>query len=461
MNSRRGGPFRTALAALATIGALVVSAGPALADESATPTTQAVAYHAEWVPYLEPPGNPAAVCLVDSGVNLTPDTPADSAGGPIVRRLAVDGGPGTAANTTWEGLHGTRMASSGAAPQNGWGAVGVWPGAHIVSIRAMPSDRTTFPFDNYQRAIDLCERNSDAFNIVAVNLSLACQCPPGDDERSVLDDRISRAHTNGISVVAAAGNNADALGSPASEAGVFAIAAGDRAGGLCSFSNRGVGIDLIGPGCELDLADPSSGQLWSDYEGGTSAASMTASTVLALLRSYRPDLGWQNAEQLLAGSGRSSPAGPLLDVEALFRTAGLGALVEAAKARAPAPDAARAPSGSSGTTQTTPDVVGGIRLDSGTSGPGRFPAPRLDSVLRIGRRLTVSVRNRPRGARLVVLVQRRVGEFGFATLVKSQRTTDTLPIRLPRRGKPARLVLRYELPKRPARTSPSLYRGIG
>src|SRR5436190_6195399 len=157
-------PLRRRLAATVVgvvfAGLAALSATSAAADESAMPTAQAVAANADWVPYLDPPAKPAAVCLVDSGVDVTPDTPADSPDGPIVKRLSLDGGPGTAANTTWEGGHGTRMAFVGAAPINGWGAVGFWPGARIVSIRALPTDSTEFPFDDYSRAMFLCNKET-------------------------------------------------------------------------------------------------------------------------------------------------------------------------------------------------------------------------------------------------------------------------------------------------------------
>src|SRR5262245_37097872 len=78
------------------IAAAWALAGGASADESAWPTAQAVAANATWVPYLDPPPKPAAICLVDSGVDITPDTPADSPDGPILKRLSLDGGPGTA-----------------------------------------------------------------------------------------------------------------------------------------------------------------------------------------------------------------------------------------------------------------------------------------------------------------------------------------------------------------------------
>src|SRR6476620_5658067 len=65
--SPRQGKFRLRRLAAAAACALSVFAligPPAAADEWAGPTTQAMAYNAEWVPYLDPPAKPAAVCLV-------------------------------------------------------------------------------------------------------------------------------------------------------------------------------------------------------------------------------------------------------------------------------------------------------------------------------------------------------------------------------------------------------------
>jgi hypothetical protein len=74
----RGTGLVRCVAAVAMSAALASAslAASATAAESAWPTVQATAANAAWVPYLDPPPKPAAICLVDSGVNVTPDTPA-------------------------------------------------------------------------------------------------------------------------------------------------------------------------------------------------------------------------------------------------------------------------------------------------------------------------------------------------------------------------------------------------
>ena len=464
MSPRQGKVRLRRFAAAGACALLVAIAGvaPASADEWSGPTTQAVAYNADWVPYLDPPEKPAAVCLVDSGVAITPDTPADSPTGPIVKRLALDGGPGTEAGASWPGMHGTRMAFVGAAPVNGWGAVGFWPGARVVSIRAMAIADTDFPFDSYARAVGLCTKQATSLNIVAVNLSLSCSCSPTPDEVGRLDEQIAKAHNNGESVVAAAGNNASEVGHPANQSGVVGVAAGDRNGALCAFSNRGETVDLTAPGCDLDLADPNSGALWSAYESGTSGAAMTASVTLALLRSYRPELGWAGAEQLLLRASQGGTSASAIDVERLFRDAGLSPLVDKAKSHLPAGNSL----GSFGPGDRDANPT---ELASGSDTPDvtssrtrtRLPKPRLDSFLKLGHRLTIAVSNRPPTAELAITIMRRRGKRGYRTITIRRASSDVLTMRVSKpQGALARLGIRYTLPREPSRTSRPLYQQV-
>jgi hypothetical protein len=439
----------------------------AQADESYAPTAQAAAYNAAWVPYLDPPQKLAAVCLVDSGVDVTPDTPADSPDGPIIERTALDGGPGTGVDSD----HGTYMAMEAGAPVNGWGTIGFWPGLRIYSIRALPQGQTTFPFASYTTAVNKCAKESTAVNIVAVNLSLACNCSYDSADLAALENMVATAHSRyDVSVVASAGNNASTVGMPAAASGVFGVGAGNLDGALCAFSNSGPELDLIAPGCQLDGAWPSTGEPFVNWIGGTSPAAAIASATIALVRSYRPDLDWQAAEQLLRSSAHASTAGEdALDVEAAFRAAGLGDLVDAAKQRMPPlppPTSTNPGSSTQAGGQDTPSAPlshapSSIWADAGSSyASDALPVPRVDSVRRLGRKLIVSVGNRPRFVRLIVLLQVRLGEFGYATAQRSVHAKDTLIVRIPRRWDGGRLVLRYELSKRPNRASADVYRAV-
>src|SRR6266498_2986438 len=82
----------------ASAAALAAVPGSALAAESPNPPRHLADYHLDWLNYVAPedlPPSRAAVCIVDSGLAVTPDTPpTDATNGPILYRLATDGGSG-------------------------------------------------------------------------------------------------------------------------------------------------------------------------------------------------------------------------------------------------------------------------------------------------------------------------------------------------------------------------------
>src|SRR3954470_3731341 len=116
------------LAPTATLTALALTGAPPATAEYKTTTAQALAAHAEWLPYAPPPPNgAAAVCLVDTGVDLNPDTASN-----VIARIALDGGDPSDLS---DSKHGTQMAMVMGAPINDWGMVGAWPGLRILSVR--------------------------------------------------------------------------------------------------------------------------------------------------------------------------------------------------------------------------------------------------------------------------------------------------------------------------------------
>src|SRR3954468_13149822 len=137
-------PASTAM--LATL-AVVTGAPPAHAEYKTT-TSQALAAHAEWLPYAPPPANgAAAVCLVDTGVDLNPDTASN-----VIARIALDGGDPSDLS---DSKHGTQMAMVMGAPMNDWGMVGFWPGVRIVSIRVQRGTEVV-RFAAYENGLRRC-----------------------------------------------------------------------------------------------------------------------------------------------------------------------------------------------------------------------------------------------------------------------------------------------------------------
>jgi hypothetical protein len=459
MTSGRGTSLARALAALFACLACVGTGSAAWAAESTWPTAQAVAAHAEWVPYLDPPAKPAAICLVDSGIDVTPDTPPDSPAGPIVERTSLDGGPGTDVDPNH---HGTYMAMTAGAPANDWGTIGFWPGVRIVSVRAMPVGATSFPFDDYRRAIDECRIRAPGDHVAAVNLSLDCSCEPTSGENERFEDTVVVAHHANVNVVASAGNSASAVGAPANEPGVFAVGAAQTAtGALCSFSNRG-GLSLSAPGCGLDGAWPATGQPFINWAGGTSAAAAQVSATIALLRSYRPDLEWDAVEDLVRRVSTSSE-GPALNIEATFHGAGLQGLVDRAKAREATtnPGDATPPTGplqrSAG--PTSGDDTARLRIE--VTARRATVVPRVSQLHRTARRLTLRVLNRPTRAWLDVTVQVGAGtEFGYATVAHAARRADTIALALRRFHRQLRLRVRFVADGHKHTYSSPLYRWL-
>ena len=128
-------PRRRLLMALVGV-VFLLSATSASAEVQ--PTLQARVANAEFLAYAPPPPKPAAVCLIDSGVDLNPDT------APLIaERISLDGGSG---DDVLPSKHGTQMAMVMGAPANGWGMVGIWPYLKIVSVRATPAGQEGFEF---------------------------------------------------------------------------------------------------------------------------------------------------------------------------------------------------------------------------------------------------------------------------------------------------------------------------
>jgi hypothetical protein len=306
------------LAPPALLAALALTGAPPAIAEYKTTTAQALAAHAEWLPYAPPPPNgAAAVCLVDTGVDLNPDTASN-----VIARIALDGGDPSDLS---ESKHGTQMAMVMGAPINDWGMVGFWPGVRIVSVRASNGSDPHVPFVSYTNALRICQEHMADHNVRVIELALSGSALPTDEERRDFANAVARARQQGLSVVASGGNGADETPAPANFAGVLSVGAGALGGGSC-FQSRS-SYDVLAPGCDLDQADPFSGKPTTGA-AGSSQASALASSVLAALRAYRPDLAPSAAEDLLLGTAQ--PDSPTLNATTSFQAASLSSVIEEA-----------------------------------------------------------------------------------------------------------------------------------
>ena len=371
---------------------------PAMASAETGITTQATADNGAFLPYAPAPAQLSGLCLVDTGVNLNPDTE-----GVVVERTALDGGSGNDVSST---LHGTVLAMMAGAPANGWGMVGTAPHAvQIVSVRILESGQTTFPFTAYSSGITECLELRHKYNIRVINLSLGTSESPSGESYEALTNAVERATNYGVAVVAAAGNDdGGAVEYPAAYPRVLSVGATDtQGGGFCSFSNRGEGLRLLAPGCDLDGANPVSGEPDYDYWQGTSEASAIAAAALDALDSYQPGLSPEAAEKDLTEADNGT-----LDIAQTFRNAGLGAIVTAGEAAEPGAQ-------SNSTPASSPQPVSPLAAMTLMQPFGR-PQARLR---RVKHRLVLALAGRPSEAQVQV---RYLGHRGRSRQLRVLRT---------------------------------------
>src|SRR3954454_14051929 len=180
------------LAPTATVAALALTGAPPADAEYKTTTSQALAAHAEWLPYAPPPPNgAAAVCLVDTGVDLNPDTASN-----VIARIALDGGDPSDLS---DSKHGTQMAMVMGAPINDWGMVGFWPAVRIVSVRAAAGSEV-IPSDSYQNGVERCRELRMSTGVRVISLALAGAAPT-EAQQANLREVMADARRRDLSVV--------------------------------------------------------------------------------------------------------------------------------------------------------------------------------------------------------------------------------------------------------------------
>ncbi|CUA80783.1 S8 family peptidase [Anoxybacillus suryakundensis] len=189
-------------------------------------------------------------------------------------------------------VHGTHVAGIiGANANNGIGAHGVNPNVKILPIDVFGGGWGASDYTIAQGILYAIEKGAKV-----INMSLG-----GYFSSPILEEAVQKAIDAGITVVAAAGNEAtDMYSIPASYEGVISVGATDSKNKLAEFSNYGPSVDLVAPGVDVYslIYDYTKGSSFAELSG-TSMASPVVAGVASLLLSKYPNLKPYQVEWIL------------------------------------------------------------------------------------------------------------------------------------------------------------------
>ena len=181
--------------------------------------------------------------------------------------------------------HGTATAAVAAAPFNGIGIAGIWPGMRALNLPVPSQIRCSDSSSNIHRAV--------AAGAAVINMSYGSASPCFAEY-----EQLQRATRAGVTLVAAAGNElaqGNPLEFPASLPHVLTVAAVNGNSKATYFSNANAAVDLSAPGEGVLTAVPAAfdGDRNPDgYESldGTSFSAPMVAAAAAWVRAERPDL---------------------------------------------------------------------------------------------------------------------------------------------------------------------------
>lgn len=199
--------------------------------------------------------------------------------------------------------HGTFVAGLAAAESsNSQGVSGVSWGSRILPLQAL-SDAG----EGYTVSVALAIRYAVDAGAQIINMSLGSD---GDDE--LVAEQIDYAIDQGVTVVAAAGNDGvGQLSYPANYPGVIAVGATDSSDNRASFSNYGANLSLVAPGtssiCSTAWSNSNQTHHYVCGYSGTSFSSPIVAGAAALLLSQNPTLNPAQVKTALQDSAAKLP----------------------------------------------------------------------------------------------------------------------------------------------------------
>jgi hypothetical protein len=196
-------------------------------------------------------------------------------------------------------LHGTATAGVAAAPLNGVGFTGIWPGMRALNIPLPEQIGCSDSARGISRAVKA--------KVAVLNMSYGSAMPCYSEYVAV-----QYANAAGIAVVAAAGNefaDGNPLEFPASLPHVITVAAVDGDGKAAYFSNANAAIDLSAPGVGIFTSAPKTLDTDGNQDGymqldGTSFAAPMVAAATTWVRTARPELTVDQLAQVIRISAR-------------------------------------------------------------------------------------------------------------------------------------------------------------
>lgn len=257
-------------------------------------------------------GRGESVCVIDTGVDYN----HSSLGGCLGAGCKVSGGHdfvNNDANPDDDHGHGTHVAGIVAANGTVWGMA---PEANILALKACNSGGSCGD-DDIKASILWCVGNASVYNISVISISIGgglydYYCT-GEDDPLDVQESISAAFVENISVVVATGNglnndgdgNATNIAFPACLHNVTAVSSVTKSDEISSFSNRNNMSRLMAVGSSITSTKMNGG---TELRSGTSMATPHVSGAIALMNQYFRALGISRTprqiEDYLNGSGK-------------------------------------------------------------------------------------------------------------------------------------------------------------
>ncbi len=201
--------------------------------------------------------------------------------------------------------HGTAVAGIAAAMDNNVGLVGTAPGAPVRVMRTL--NAAGFASESrIVKALDFVieRKKANPARPIVVNLSLGAYI--GSLEFTALDEAVQAAIDAGITVVVSAGNDGAlaSLYSPAHVLGAITVGAYNKDKKLSDFSNRGLFVDLLAPGENLEMlfSGAEAGRMLRD--SGTSYAAPHVAGAAAVVLAAHPTWTPQQVRDYLVSKAR-------------------------------------------------------------------------------------------------------------------------------------------------------------